>query len=409
MDSIKTFLRECPGNSEEYMTASKRNVYLKTIPLKEAVDKTQAALNREELLKTEVVPTHEAVGRILSEAVFAEYSSPTFHSAAMDGIAVDAKETFAAREGAPLKLEKGVTYHPVNTGNPMPEGCDAVIMIENVISVDDDHVEIETPAFPWQHVRRIGEDIVATELLFPQNQQLSPYDIGALLSAGIWEVRVWEKVRVCIIPTGDEVLDFELRPEPQPGQVIESNSQVLGAMARAIDCVVDRVPPVPDVPELLERTVQEKLDGNYHVIIICAGSSAGSKDFTRATISKFGNVLVHGVAAMPGKPSLLGVCKGKLVAGAPGYPVSAVVCFEELLTPLISWISRKPVPSRPQVAAELTRKVPSKLGVEEFLRLSVGKVGDKYVATPLARGAGCITTMSPSTGCRPCFAKSRRY
>ena len=380
------------------MTASKRNVYLKTIPLTEAVTKTQAVLDRDVLLKSEVVLTHEAAGRILSEAVFAEYSSPTFHSAAMDGIAVTAKETFTAREGEPLRLVKGKTYVPVNTGNPLPEGRDAVIMIENVVSVDDETVEIEAPAFPWQHVRRIGEDIVATELLFPQNQELSPYDIGALLSAGIWEVRVWEKIRVCIIPTGDEVLDFEDRPEPKPGQVIESNSQMLGAMARKLDCIVDRVPPVPDIPELLESTVDSKLKDNYHVVIICAGSSAGSKDFTRATIEKFGDVVVHGVAAMPGKPSLLGVCKGKLVAGAPGYPVSAVICFEELLTPLISWISRKPTPARPVINAELTRKVPSKLGVEEFLRLSIGKVGDKYVATPLARGAGCITTMSRAQG-----------
>ena len=380
------------------MTVSKRNVYLKTIPLVEAVEKTQAALDREALVSSEVIPTHKAAGRVLSEAVFAEYSSPTFHSAAMDGIAVIAKETFTAREGAPLRLEKGVSYHPVNTGNPLPEKCDAVIMIENVVSVDDDHVEIEAPAFPWQHVRRIGEDIVATELLLPQNQQLSPYDIGALLSAGIWEVRVWERVRLCIIPTGDEVLDFEDRPSPKPGQVIESNSQILSAMARALDCEVERIPPVPDVPELLEQTVKEQLDANNHIVIICAGSSAGSKDFTRATIAQFGNVLVHGVAAMPGKPSLLGVCNGKLVAGAPGYPVSAVVCFEELLTPLIAWMSRKPAPERPKVAAELTRKVPSKLGVEEFLRLSIGKVGDKYVATPLARGAGCITTMSRAQG-----------
>lgn len=380
------------------MTAPKRNVYLKTIPLTEAVAKTQAVLDRELLLRSEIVPTHEAAGRVLSEAVFAEYSSPTFHSAAMDGIAVTAKETFTAREGSPLRLTKGESFDSVNTGNPLPENRDAVIMIENVVFVDENTVEIETPAFPWQHVRRIGEDIVATELLFPQNQQISPYDIGALLSAGIWEVRVWEKVRVCIIPTGDEVLDFEKRPEPASGQVIESNSQVLGAMARNLDCIVDRVPPVPDVPELLEKMVETKLNEPYHVVIICAGSSAGSKDFTRATMAKFGEVVVHGVAAMPGKPSLLGVCKDKLVAGAPGYPVSAVICFEELLTPLISWISRKPVPARPAVAAELTRKMPSKLGVEEFLRLSIGKVGDKYVATPLARGAGCITTMSRAQG-----------
>lgn len=371
----------------------KRNIYLNTLPIPEAVERTRNALDRAALVQPTTVPSHEAAGRVLSQAVHARYSSPTFHSAAMDGIAVKAANTFAAREGAPVSLRAGETCFPVNTGHPMPEGYDAVIMVEQVVQQDDAYL-IEAPAFPWQHVRRIGEDIVATELLFPRNHRISAYDVGALLSGGIWDVQVWEQLRVRIIPTGDEVLDFTKHPEPGKGQVVESNSQVLATLARDLGCAVERVPPVGDRVEALHNALEASLDAGNHLTIICAGSSAGSRDFTRATIESLGEVLVHGIAAMPGKPSLLGVCKGRLVAGAPGYPVSSVVCFEELLTPLLAWLGHSEPPVRPEIDVELTRKVPSKLGIEEFVRLSVGRVGDKLVGTPLGRGAGNITTLS---------------
>lgn len=378
------------------MSAPKRNIYLRTMPIADAVERARTALDRTTLVQTEMVPSHEAAGRVLARPVHARYSSPTNHSAAMDGIAVSAATTFVAREGSPVTLTLGTDYRPVNTGHPLPEGFDAVIMIEQVVQVDETHVQIESPAFPWQHVRRLGEDIVATELLFPRNHPLGAYDVGTLLSGGIWEVEAWEKLRVRIIPTGDEVLDFTRRPEPGAGQVVESNSQVLTALARALGCVVERVPPVHDDPEALHHALRDSLNAGSHITIFCAGSSAGSKDFTRATIEREGEILVHGIAAMPGKPSILGACHGKLVVGAPGYPVSSVVCFEELLTPLIAWLSRREAPVRPSVMVELTRKVPSRLGIDEFLRLSVGRVGDKLVGTPLARGAGNITTLSRS-------------
>ena len=372
----------------------KRNVYLETVPLEEAVAAVRGGLDRAELVKTASVPAHEAAGRVLCAPVYARYSSPTTHSAAMDGYAVRAEDTFQAREGNPVELRPGTQCVAVNTGHPLPGGCDAVIMIEHVTPCADGGISIEAPAFPWQHVRRIGEDIVATELLFPRNHVLTPYDVGALLSGGIWEVPVWERLRLRIIPTGDEVLDFTQHPDPGKGQVVESNSQVLAAMARALDCDVERIPPVPDKPEALHAALCDSLDAGVHVTIFCAGSSAGSKDFTRATIEREGRVLVHGVAAMPGKPSLAGVCRGRLVVGAPGYPVSSVVCFEELLRPVLCWLARRPASERPRVMVELTRKLPSKLGVEEFVRLSVGRVGDKAVGIPLGRGAGNITTLT---------------
>ncbi len=375
-----------------------RNIYLKTVPVVEAVVLAMAALDREALVRSETVPSHQACGRVTAAPVYAVCSSPTFHSAAMDGYAVRAESTFTAREGRPVRLAKGSECVAVNTGHPLPEGMDGVLMIEKVVREDDGAIEIETPVFPMQHVRRIGEDIVATELLLPQNRTLTPYDVGGLLSAGIWEVPVWERLRMDFIPTGDEVLDFTLRPSPKPGQVIESNSQVFAGLAAAQGCLFTRVNPVPDNEEALTAAVLAAVDGPAHVVVVGAGSSAGSKDFSRSIIAGLGQVLVHGIDVMPGKPSILGVVKGKLVVGAPGYPVSAVVCFEELLIPLLSWLSRKTVPARPAVEAELSRKVPSKLGTEELVRLAIGRVGEKYVATPLGRGAGMLTTLIRAQG-----------
>ncbi|THB62706.1 MAG: molybdopterin biosynthesis protein [Desulfovibrio sp.] len=370
-----------------------RNIYLTTIPLTDAVQRMKDRLERETFLGSETVPSHEAAGRVLKKAVTARYSSPAFHGAAMDGIAVKASDTFAAREGRPVLLEPGKGYEAVNTGNPLPEDRDAVVMIEDVVQGENGVASLEKPAFPWQHVRRIGEDIVATELLFPRNHRISAYDVGALLNAGIYDVEVYPRPHIWIIPTGDEILDFEDRPEPGSGQAVESNTQVLAAMARDLGLTVTRVPPVSDDPDLLAGAVQEALGAGVHGILICAGSSAGGKDFTRQVVESMGEVVVHGVSAMPGKPSLLGLIGNTIVGGVPGYPLSAVVCFEELLTPLFAWLMRREEPRRKTVPVILTQNAPSKLGVEEFLKVGVGRVGERYVAAPLKRGAANIGVM----------------
>ncbi len=372
----------------------RRNVYLEMVSVEEALAAALAALDRDRLVRPEAVPAQEAAGRVTSAPVFARYSSPTFHSAAMDGYAVQSAATFTAREGRPVRLAKGAQAVAVNTGHPLPQGMDAVVMIEHVLEEDAAGISLERPAFPWQHVRRIGEDLVATELVLPQNHPITPYDVGALLSAGIWEVRCWERVRVTVIPTGDEVLDYTRRPEPGPGQVVESNSSVLCSLARTWGCAATRVPPVPDDPEALARAVEAALESDAHLVVVGAGSSAGSKDFTRATFEKFGPVLVHGLTVMPGKPTLIGAARGKLLVGAPGYPVSAVVCAEEILAPVCAWLTRVPRPERREVDAVLTRAVPSKPGMTELVRLAVGRVGDRNVGTPLARGAGLISTLT---------------
>ena len=382
-----------------------RNVYLSTIPPQEAVARARAALGeagRLKLIRQESVPAHEACGRVTSGPIFARCSSPTFHAAAMDGIAVRAADTFAAREGSPVTLAKGAGFFPVNTGHSLPDGMDAVVMIEHVEQVDENTVRIEAPAFPWQHVRRIGEDIVATELLLPQNHTLSAYDIGALLAAGIFELPVWERVRLTFIPTGDEVLNFLDEPTPGAGQVIESNSQVFRAIAAAWGALPSWTAPVPDRPEALQAAVAQALKDGAHIVVVGAGSSAGSKDFTRSTFEAFGEVLCHGISVMPGKPTVLGLTTsgqrdefpGRLLVGVPGYPVSAVVCLEDVLEPIVRWLVRQEPPGRQKIRARLARKTPSRPGMEEIVRLAVGRVGGSFVAAPLARGAGLITSLT---------------
>ena len=371
----------------------KRNIYLRTIPIEEALSRVKAVLDREALLGVERIGAERSAGRITAEPVIARYSSPTFHSAAMDGIAVRAADTFMAREGSPVRLAPDTDFVFVNTGHPLPTAFDAVVMIENVV-MDGDVATIEAPVAPFSHVRRIGEDIVATEMILPRHRRISPYDVGALLSCGAYDISVYEQVRMRVIPTGDEVMDFTSRPAPGPGQVVESNSMLLCALADDWGMSCKRMPPVPDDPEALAGALEEGLDSDAHIVVMVAGSSAGSKDFTKATISRFGEVLVHGVAAMPGKPSLLGVARGKLIVGAPGYPVSSVVCFERLLYPLACWLTRAEPRTRQTITATLARSVPSRIGMVDFLRLAVGQVGTSYVALPLSRGAGSISSLT---------------
>jgi putative molybdopterin biosynthesis protein len=377
---------------------AERNIFLSTIEPAEAVRRAQSVLDRASLIKHETIAAHEALGRVTSAPIFARCSSPTFHAAAMDGIAVKSAETFTAHENNPLRLVKGQNFVSVNTGHPLPDGFDAVVMIEHIHSQSETVVCIEAPAFPWQNVRRIGEDIVATELLLPQNHTLSAYDLGALLAAGIFELDVWERVRLTFIPTGDEVLNFLDRPTPAPGQVIESNSQVFRAIATSWGAAPSWTAPVPDQPEALKTAVATALADGAHIVVVGAGSSAGSKDFTRATFENFGEILCHGIAVMPGKPTLLGVTHGlfedRLLVGAPGYPVSAVVCLEDVLAPIVRWLTRQEPPERQRITARLTRKTPSRPGLEEIVRLAVGQVGSNVVAAPLARGAGLITSLT---------------
>jgi len=378
----------------------KRNIYLKMKTLEEAREILFKRFFSDRPLSKEMVSVPDAVGRVLAEPATAVISSPNFHLSAMDGIAVKASDTFGASEARPKELLIGKNAFYVNTGHVMPEDTDTVIMIEYVHVLDQNRIEIEAPAFPWQNVRKVGEDIVATELLFPQHHVITPYCVGALLSGGLFKVPVLTQPKVLIIPTGSELVDWrETAVEDLlPGQVIETNSFVLGKLVESCGGTFTRHDMILDDPMKIKTAILDAINSDVDIILTVGGSSAGSEDYTQYAVDELGEVLVHGVTIMPGKPVLMGQIKNKPIFGIPGYPVSAIVAFEQFVGPLISFMLGQPEKERPKVQVEPTRKIASKLGLEEFIRVKLGAVGDKIVAIPLPRGAGCITTLTEADG-----------
>ena len=380
--------------------ATKRNVYLNMKPLDEARQILFGHFPAVGTMPAETVSPPDAVGRILAEPVTAKVSSPNFHAAAMDGVAVKAEDTFGASETRPRELQVGSQARFLNTGHVMPPDTDAVIMIENIQMVGDDRIRIEAPAFPWQHVRKMGEDIVATELLYPRGHVVGPYCVGALISGGIYDVPVRRKPRVLIIPTGSELVDWRTTaPERlKPGQVLETNAYVLEKMIAACGGDATRHERVMDDLALIRQTVADAVAGDFDMVMTIGGSSAGSEDYALPVLQDLGEMLVHGVTIMPGKPVLLGDIQGKPFFGIPGYPVSAIIALEQFVQPLIRRMLGAADEPRRTVAVVPTRKIASKLGVEEFLRVKLGQVGENIVATPLPRGAGMITSITEADG-----------
>ena len=382
------------------MIKKKRNVYLKMKTLAEAREIILDEFNTTGHWETETIAVPDAVGRVLAEPVYARFSAPHFHAAAMDGIAVKASTTFGASEVQPKQLVTGRDAYWVNTGHVLPDNTDAVIMIEHINVIDETTLEIDSPAFPWQHIRKIGEDIVATELLFPQNHLVTPYCLGALLSGGVFSVTVKKKPKILIIPTGSELVDWQQVEDKtlQPGQVLDANSYVLGSLAAASGATVVRHEPLMDDPATLTEKVGLAAHSGVDIILTVGGSSAGSEDYSKGVIETLGDILVHGVTIMPGKPVIVGNINHKPIFGIPGYPVSAIIAFEQFVQPLIDQFLGQPEKIRQTVSVEPTRKIASKLGLEEFIRVKLGLVGNRIVATPLPRSAGCITSITEADG-----------
>jgi putative molybdopterin biosynthesis protein len=378
-----------------------RKRYLKKTPLNEARELFLSTVDPH-LLGAEEIAVEDALDRITAEPIFAKISSPHYHASAMDGICVRAEDTFDATEfvGKKLKLTNSdspglAVFKYVDTGNALPPWANAVIMIEKVHQLDDETVEIFDSAAPWNHVRLVGEDVVATELLLARSHRLRPYDLGALLAAGHTSVRVKAKPKIAIIPTGDELI--QPGEEATPGAVIEFNSTVLAAFIREWGGAPVKYPRARDDFALLTQAVQRAVDACDMVTII-AGSSAGEHDLTSEVVAEAGELLAHGIDVMPGKPAVLGRVASKPVIGVPGYPVSAIVIAREILRPAIEKFLGAAAPAYPTVRAVVPKKIASHLGLEEFIRVTLGRVGEKLVAVPLARGAGVITTMVRADG-----------
>ena len=286
-------------------------------------------------------PLDKALGHITAAPVWAVLSSPHFPAAAMDGVAVTAASTVGAAETSPRRLTLETEAIWIDTGDAMPPNTDAVIMIEDIHDRGDGTIEIIAAAAPWQYVRPMGEDIVASELVLPQGRRLEPRDLGALAAAGHAEVEVVAPPRVAVIPTGSELVRIGRRP--QAGELIEFNGLMLGALAETWGAEPLRDDIVADDFHAIRDATEAALE-SADIVVINAGSSAGREDFSARVIADLGSVFVHGVAVRPGHPVVLGVARGKPVLGIPGYPVSAALTFELFVRPLIEQCLGRPAP-----------------------------------------------------------------
>lgn len=390
--------------------STSRNFYLENIPLDEAWRRFVAAMEEVwawDPMPGEDVPIDEALGRVTARPVWAELSSPAYHASAMDGYAVRSADTIGAMETAPKRLAIGPAGPAiyVDTGDPIPAWADAVIMIEQTQHIDEpdggESIEIQAGVAPWTAVRPMGEDMVATELVLPANHLLKPVDLGALAGCGHAFVCVRRKPRVAVIPTGTELVTVEQARTNglRSGDIIEYNSLVLSSQVRQWGGIPTRYPVVPDDYELIKNTVLEAA-ADHDLVLVNAGSSAGSEDFTSSIVVELGKLLVHGVAVRPGHPVILGMIAGynRPVIGIPGYPVSCALTGETFVEPLIShWLGLSPR-ERPRMQASITRKLLSPMGEDETVRVTVGRVGERAVAAPLSRGAGVITSLVRADG-----------
>ncbi len=395
-------------------------VYLQDLPLAEARSRFEEALKLNGLWKVhavEEIPLDEhALGRVLAEPLWAKTSTPHYHAAAMDGYAVQAADTIGASPAVPVMLACYETDEPLqaiylDTGEALPAWADAVIPIENIEvarpastgPLDPRRakmIRLRAPAVPWQHIRPYGEDMVVTQLLLPAGHILRPVDLGAAAASGHAHLRVTRQPRVAIIPTGDELV--APGTQAKPGEIIEFNSIVIAAQIQSWGGLAERHPIVPDDFDSICAVVLQAAEEN-DLVLLNAGSSAGSADYSAQVVKKNGELLVHGVAVRPGHPVILGMLSLKTgravpIIGVPGYPVSAALTCEIFVEPLLaSWLGRKAW--EPDIVpAVITRKVTSPAGDDDYLRVVLGQVGDRLLAAPLSRGSGVISSLVRADG-----------
>ncbi|MBN1166571.1 MAG: molybdopterin biosynthesis protein [Methanospirillaceae archaeon] len=330
--------------------------------------------------RTTTVALSESVGRIVAEDLIVPFTVPPAPLAAMDGYAVASTWTHGASDQNPVTVPGAIR---VNTGNVMPEGTDALIMVEDTWEIGDGIIQVRSAVRPGQHVRPAGEDVTLGQIVFPAGHCIRPADTGALATYACTSVPVRD-VSIGLIPTGSELIPPGTHPEP--GQVVESNMEMTRAFLKTLGVTPVMYPITPDSPEAIREVVLDAIQNN-DMVIISAGSSAGTRDFTSRVIQECGEVLFHGVSMKPGKPVICGNIFKKPVIGMPGYPLSAVVILEELIAPLFA-VWGFFVPKRQKIEVFLAQRLVSDGGIDEFVYLSAGKINGKYIAVPLSRGAG---------------------
>jgi len=373
-----------------------RNIYIENRPLEEA---GQTFFERLEAIgyfsiTGEWIPIRESQGRVTSQAVYARRSSPHYVASAMDGIAVKAAATAAANEQRPVILSPD-EFIEVDTGDWVPPDYDAVVMIEEVNFIDG-NVQLIKPAVPWQHIRSVGEDLVARDLLLTGLTPIGPFELASFITAGLDQIEVVKSPRVAIIPTGTELRE-KATDISAPGEIVESNSSMLAGLCREWGATPYRHDIVIDDVDLLRKAVAE-VKNEADLIVICSGSSAGREDYSSSIIAEFGEVLVHGIATRPGKPAILGIIDNKPAIGVPGYPISAQLIFNLFARPVIYRKQGLTPPLNDSLNCNMSRKLASSGGVDEFVYVNVAPIQDHYVAYPLNRGAGISTSLVKADG-----------
>lgn len=361
--------------------------YLSLIPFEEALEKLRKAAPSPR--KVETVLLDGAVGRVLSEDIYAKFSVPGINVASMDGLAVHSSDTRNAADRSPVVLSDAVK---INTGQPLPPSYDAVIMIEDVWEEDGKWL-IRKSAAPWQFVRPAGEDIRKGDLILPRRHQIRTVDIGALASYGIAFVSVFS-ARVGIISTGSELVPLGMTPAPNQG--VESNNFFAESYLSRMGATCKRYPLVPDDRDKITAQLLQAVREN-ELVLLSAGSSAGSTDYSAEILKESGKLIFHGVGIKPGKPVMMGVVEKIPVLGMPGYPVAAHTVVREFAARLLEHWGMAPHPTY-SLKARLGQNLSSDLGYDEFIPVSAGKVDGKYVVIPLSRGFGVQSSLLKSNG-----------
>lgn len=347
-------------------------------------------------LKKETISVLNCIDRVTATSVFSKKSSPSYSASAMDGILIHAEKTYSATEISPIFLEPNTDFIYINTGNPIDYSIgNCVIMIEEVIPQKDGKVKLIKSAKPWQNIRPVGEDIIEGEMILKEGHQIKPLDLGALISSLVKEVEVIKKPTVAIIPSGNEVIDI-FKENFSENSVVDSNSYVFSALIKEWGGEPTILPKVPDEKDTIEKALKEASE-SFDIVIICAGSSAGSKDFTREIIERVGKVLIHGVAMKPGKPTILGTVKNKPVFGIPGYPVSAYLSMETFVKPILEKATQINIEEQ-YIEASLSKSIVSSLKHKELVRMSLHYIDNQLIATPLSRGAGVTMSLVKADG-----------
>ena len=380
----------------------------KMTPFKELVSYEEALERIRKSIKpidrTESISIENALDRVLAKEIVANMSVPPFDRAAMDGYAVKAKETFGASSFKPKKLKLAEILHAgassnrvlgkgecvqVATGSPIPEGADAVVMVEFTERNDND-VKILKPVYPTANISPKGEDIEEGKVVIKAGEQFFPARIGALAALGRKKVEVYEKPRIAVVPTGTEIK--EVGSSLEQGQIYDVNSYTLSSIINKNGAVPLRCKAVPDTNDELRNVTKNLL--KQDMIVFSGGSSVGERDLLMSVIQEFGTVVFHGIQVKPGKPTLFALVAGKPVFGMPGYPTSCLINAYLLLVPAVRQMARLPPKTEKTMKARLAKRVASSTGRKQFLTVKIK--GD--LAYPVFKQSGAITSMTEADG-----------